>query len=314
MSLSISVAEGPALRDAALALLYSRLSRSEREQQMAETLSAVERREISLENLLVALEGDRVVGSALAVRRPGRIAFLWPPVVCEEPAPSAVVQALLDALAWRVDAQHVLMTQCLLTPDDAAGRTSLESGGFPYVTDLMLLSRSLGDVTPQSENPGLTVACYTAELHNVFAQVVQRTYEGTLDCPALAQIRSGEESLDSHRVTGEFRPEGWRIYRSLGQDVGVVLLAEHPDRDAWEVAYLGVIPESRRRGLGRAILSEALCFAAGSGRSTIEVAADAGNSPALGLYRRLGFQDIRRFAVHLRIHRAGHEARAQRAL
>jgi ribosomal protein S18 acetylase RimI-like enzyme len=88
---------------------------------------------------------------------------------------------------------------------------------------------------------------------------------------------------------------------ATGLPVGVLLLAEHPERDTWEVAYLGVVPEARRRGLGRAILHEGLALAKSSKRGTIEIAVDAGNSPAVGLYRVLGFTDVCRFAVHLRV-------------
>ena len=102
-------------------------------------------------------------------------------------------------------------------------------------------------------------------------------------------------------MTGRFSPEAWRIFRSGADEVGILLLAEHPDRDTWEVAYLGVVPEARGRGLGRAILRSGLVQAQCSGRPTIEVAVDATNLPALRVYRDLGFCEVRRFAVHLRV-------------
>jgi GNAT superfamily N-acetyltransferase len=200
-----------------------------------------------------------------------------------------------------MDSQQVVFTQCLLDPADAEGTTVLNQGGVPRVTDLILLSRPLGGIAAETPKVELSAESYTAALESRFARIVERTYAGTLDCPALAENRTGEESLDSHRATGRFDPEAWRIYRSQGSDVGVLLLAEHPERNTWEVAYLGVVREERGRGIGRTILFDGFELAVRSGSSAMEIAVDAANAPALRLYRSLGFSEVRRFGVHLRL-------------
>ncbi len=301
MPLSIVVPATAHLREAALRLLFSPLPASQREGQLAETLAAVERCELALDNLVVALDGDQVLGTVLAVLRPGGAVFLWPPVVRAGTAADEVSSAMLKSVADRVDAQGAMFTQCLLEPDDARGRATLERGGFPYATDLVLLARSLSCDLPAPPTAPLTAECYSERSHAAFARIIERSYEGTLDCPALARLRGGEDSLEAHRATGQFVPNAWRLYRSDGAEVGVLLLAEHRDRDLWEVAYLGVVPEARGRGMGRAILHDGLRMARASGRAAIEIAADAGNVPALSLYRGLGFSEVRRFAVHLRV-------------
>jgi GNAT superfamily N-acetyltransferase len=300
MSLSLVPATG-SLQRAALTLLYSRLPPEQREQQLAETLAAVRRREMSLDNLLVALDGERLLGTVLAILRPGGAAFLWPPAVLADAATTHVATALLTTAAARVEAQGARFIQSLLDPADTAGRETLDRGGIPYATDLILLSRSLGGGVADPQAGSLSVECYSPESHASFSRLVERTYVGTLDCPVLARVRGGEESLEAHRATGQFAPAGWRLYREGDATVGVLLLAEHPERDTWEVAYLGVVPEARGRGLGGAILHDGLDLARRSGRGTVEIAVDAANAPALRLYHRLGFSDVRRFAVHLRV-------------
>jgi ribosomal protein S18 acetylase RimI-like enzyme len=235
------------------------------------------------------------------VLRPGGAVFLWPPVVRAGTAADEVSSAMLKSVADRVAAQGAMFTQCLLEPDDAKGRATLERGGFPYATDLVLLSRSLSGDLPARPAAALSAECYSEQSHAAFVRIIERSYEGTLDCPALARLRGGEDSLEAHRATGQFVPNAWRLYRSGGADVGVLLLAEHRDRDLCEVAYLGVVPEARGRGIGRAILHDGLTMARDSGHAAIEIAADAGNAPALSLYRGLGFSEVRRFAVHLRV-------------
>ena len=150
----------------------------------------------------------------------------------------------------------------------------------------------------------MTAECYSEASHADFVRIVEGTYAGTLDCPALAELRSGEQLLEAHRATGQFHPETCCIYRTSGRDVGILLLAEHPDRDVWEVAYMGVVPESRGRGFGRAILTSAIDLVKRSGRATIEIAVDVANIPALRLYEALGFCEMRRFAVHLRFRKS----------
>lgn len=301
MPLSIVVPDTAPLQEAALALLFSPLPPAQRQEQLADALAAVARKELSLEHLVTAMDGQQIVGTVLAVERPGGVAFLWPPVVSAGVPDGEVSLALLEAVAARVDAHGVHFTQCLLDPSDLCGRGTLDRGDIPYVTDLVLLSRSLAVNLPSHSSTKLSAERYSAKSHGAFARIVERTYEGTLDCPILARLRGGDASLAAHRATGRFSPDAWQLYRSAEEDVGVLLLAEHPERDTWEVAYLGVIPEARGRGIGEAILADGFARIQRSGRSTIEIAVDVQNTPALRLYRKLGFQDMRRFAVHLRV-------------
>ena len=56
--------------------------------------------------------------------------------------------------------------------------------------------------------------------------------------------------------------------------VGVLLLTEQPDWEGWEVAYVGVVPEARRRGWGRELMDRALRAAHASEVSQGRVALD----------------------------------------
>ena len=84
-------------------------------------------------------------------------------------------------------------------------------------------------------------------------RLVERTYEGTLDCTALNGVRDIDDVINGYQATGVFRPENWLFVRSGGQDVGVLLLADHPQARHWELMYMGLVPEVRGRGWGRQI-------------------------------------------------------------
>ena len=135
-----------------------------------------------------------------------------------------------------------------------------------------------------------------------FRAVLQATYVGSLDMPELEGARALDDVLESHKAAGRFVPERWRLGRVLGdaQAFAILLLAEIPGRNAWEVIYLGLTPAARGRGLGRAVLEHAVDLARGQ-VPWLELAVDLRNTPALRLYDSAGFVARERRAVHLAI-------------
>ena len=118
--------------------------------------------------------------------------------------------------------------------------------------------------------------------------------------PELEGSRSLDDIMSGHRAGGRFVPERWRLGRLRGEPeaAAVLLLSEIPDRDAWEVAYLGLTPAARGRGLGLAALAHALDLARAH-VPRLELAVDVRNTPANHLYQAAGFVAFDRRAVHL---------------
>jgi ribosomal protein S18 acetylase RimI-like enzyme len=59
------------------------------------------------------------------------------------------------------------------------------------------------------------------------------------------------------------------------------------------VVYLGVVPASRQRGIGRALVMRAVRDTANLGLPQIGLAVDVANTPAMRLYEKMGFREIR---------------------
>jgi ribosomal protein S18 acetylase RimI-like enzyme len=78
------------------------------------------------------------------------------------------------------------------------------------------------------------------------------------------------------------------------------MLSEVPNRDAWEVVYLGLTPAARGRGLGRQAIAHALELARPH-TSRLELAVDIRNHPATRLYDATGFVIVDRRSVHLAV-------------
>lgn len=69
-----------------------------------------------------------------------------------------------------------------------------------------------------------------------------------------------------------------------------------PDRDAAFVRAIYVAPESARRGVGSALMEQAESDIAGAGFARAQLVATLSGEP---LYRKLGYREIGRLAVHL---------------
>ncbi len=72
-----------------------------------------------------------------------------------------------------------------------------------------------------------------------------------------------------------------------GEPVGLVELETTPE--GAEIAYLGVVPSARGRGVGRSLLAEAAAFAFDGGAPELKVRAHDHEKAAMALYERLGF-------------------------
>jgi mycothiol synthase len=284
----------------ALSLLFSRFSPAERDQRVAEVLGSGE---LDLTGLLIAEADGKPFGAGLYAMQADKTAFVWPPgvsSVADEPA--HVADAILQEVGRRIDAAGAWLGQCLLEPDAHADRDALTRNGFAHFADLSFLLRSLSSPLPPVADIGFeTVAFNPATNAGRFADVLEQTYIGTLDCPRLGGLRSGAEALAGHRLAGRFSPDRWKIYRVDNDDVGVLLLTDHPDQNTWEVVYMGIVPAWRGRGLGRAMLLAGLHDAQAAGTGAVTLAVDTANNYAKKIYEEVGFVEIGARAVHIRV-------------
>src|SRR5262249_50725531 len=152
-------------------------------------------------------------------------------------------------------------------------------GGMPRVTELLYLERDTatplppvdapsraGDKGPPARPaPDFVWRPFDASIAAEFQEVLQATYVGSLDMPEVEGTRGLDDSLAGHQASGLFVPANWRLGRIPGEPeaAAVLLLAEAPGRDAWEVVYLGLAPTARGRGLGHAAIRHALELARG---------------------------------------------------
>ena len=302
-----SVPDDSALSDSELQerlrIQFSSLDTQEQKSQIDQLLDAHSRRRLSLDNSLAIRVGDRICGVlTIAIQPDGTINF-WPAAVVSSLRPEECAEMQRKLYSQAIDffkESGSWIAQCLLAQQGVVASRELAAAGIPRLTELSFLARSLDEkLPPVPEQSMATIEEFDSE-HNRerFANLLERTWQGTLDCPELNGCRSGVEALDGHQLAGEFSPDRWLLFSVDGADVGVLLLTNHPDEQVWEVVYFGVAAEARGQGLGRVILLEGLRRAQQAGALELVLAVDARNSPALKLYTELGFRPFDRRVVH----------------
>ena len=286
-------------RKEALEVLYADALPTERAELVEAALEAASLGELDLEGLALAERDGQAVGAILCTLQSDGTMFVWPPTV----VPGAeegekVADALLTLVRARVDSTPwCAIAQALIEPEQELSAGRLERNGFPHLVDLLFLQKSLNSVLKNEERDRspLVVTSETfdeARNQQLFARVLERTYEGSLDCPELNGGRTGEEALVSHRGS-HWNPALWWLYRSeQGEQVGVALVREHAPRAVWELVYFGIVPEVRGRGFGRAVLWDVLQKARKAGVELVYLSVDVRNRPALNLYKSLGFVEL----------------------
>lgn len=222
------------------------------------------RAEAWMDRLLVALNGDEIEGVLLADidRDMRRVWWLGPWADREE-----VAVALLSAARERFGA---LFDEEELAPDgrnemlrSAAGRL-----GFHEETAAAVLSKFDVEADGGTSTQPLTVdrAEAVAELHDSI-------FVGT-HTPGSKLIAAEDTRIRTAQVAGAM--------------VGYIAYEVQVDGTGY-IDYLGVRPDVRRRGLGRALVDDACRDLASAGVRAVHLTVRVDASGAIDLYRSLGF-------------------------
>ncbi len=288
----------------AFRLAFQHLSPAARDSRVVSAMHLLESGQLDPAGVLVARDGD-LAGALVCQPVAGAGALVWPPQVRDGAAREPVEDGLLrEGSAW-LRQRGARLGQALLAPTEAHLAPALERNGFPHVTTLWYLRHNLNlPLAFLRRPPRLTFIPYPDDSER-FRHTMLRTYDATLDCPEVNGVRSMDEVLAGHRAQGVHDPRRWWLATDGAEPVGVLLLTETPDLEAWDVAYVGVVPEARRRGWGRELMHRALCAAHASDAHQLVLSVDGRNKPAWKLYVDLGFEayDVRE--VYLAVWRAG---------
>ena len=275
-------------------------------QRIAHGLDMVRVGELQREGIWVAVEADQLVGAVICLRVPGASALVWPPQARAGAMSVRIEDALMANCCSWLRGQKIRIAQCLLEEKDERLAEPLLRYGFRKVTSLTYMRHDLSRV-PSGLSTTLQYQSYREADPGLFCATLEKTYEGTLDCPELNGIRTTEEIIAGHISQGRHDPERWWLAFDGAAPVAVLLLAEIPEWHGWDLSYLGVVPEARRRGFAQTLALKALWECRQAGQSKMTLSVDRRNLPAQLLYEKLGFIAYDHRDVYLGLWPAGSE-------
>jgi mycothiol synthase len=287
--------------NSALRLFFRHFNEAERELRISRFFWFLQTGEINREGVFVLNGPACIDGVIVAVVLPGAAGQLWPPIcAADREAPDRQDALVRHALAW-LRGRGVRMIQSLLGAEELNHDPPLVRNGVRRITALWTLRHGLTQTTDETSVPLLNYEPYHSENAALFCHILERTYEGSLDVPEAAGLRPMEQVLIGHRGVGPIDNGLWWLASEQGRRVGVVLLTRSPDGPEWELAYIGLIPEARGRGLGHAMLKKVLNEARTADMRAVLVSVDERNLPARRLYQRVGFVPRETRFVYLHI-------------
>jgi ribosomal protein S18 acetylase RimI-like enzyme len=299
MSITVSLAS-PEEQSEASALIFAEATETERETQIQEFIKTISSGQKGKNQLLLAREDGQLLGVGVLIFSDSATACFWPPFTERRDCADAILQEM----AVRIDRSGISIGQALLDPAQLNLRRLLTRNGFPHLTNLQFMKHPLTSLPQTSSLQEKQIEpVHFDPLHNRdrFLRMLERTQQESLDCPVLNQVRTADESLESHRSSGDSDQEHWYLFQRAGEDLGVILLAEHQSDQNWEVVYMGVAPEQRGSGLGSDLIRFGLERARAHNQSAVVLAVDHKNSYAIKIYEQLGFVRQNTLSVHARL-------------
>lgn len=283
----------------ALWMLFGREEDLARRERVTATCRAVREGSLELTHLLEARRAGERVAVAWGQLLAGKNANIWPPVArANEPLETLV--ALQSELDRRLSLAGLVMAQSLLSPADREVTGVLAQCGYQQLAALHYLH------APRSAFPTTAPAGpwlfqpFQPEERPRLGRLLEATYEATQDAPGLEGYRQIEDVIDGYQATGDYRPGRWFLLQENDQDIGCLLLTEHPGLDTWELIYMGLVRSARGRGLGRVMANYALWQGALQNAGGMLVTVDANNLAAQRVYQQCGFQPLEEREVWVR--------------
>ena len=273
----------------AFRFIFQATSESEREARIANGIRMVRKGELQPEGVWVAVESAQVKGAMVCLPVPGASALAWPPQGQRGDQARSIEDALLEGCCAWLRGKGVRIAQCLLPEEERSLAAPLLRHGFKRVTSLDYMRHDLLQLSPKTSGT-LRFQSYGQSDTNEFRHTLERTYEGTLDCPELNGIRGMDEIIAGHLSQGRHDPDQWWLAFDGAEPVAVLLLTEIPEWRGWDLSYLGVVASRRGKGIGRQLTQKALWDARQAGQSKLTLSVDNRNRSAQRLYVNLGFK------------------------
>lgn len=234
-----------------------------------------------------------ICAAGLITEHPGRTATLSVGPCRDGTQAHEAALLLADMVMEVARREHIALAQGMTAAEDPLASAPFVEAGFIDLAVLACMERANGRQARRPElPPGAELVPTSGD--QALEPLLRATYEETLDCPGLAELRRDEDILEGHRRGGRFDPSLWTVLRVDGREAGAALLNRSTSGDAIELTYLGLAKWARGKGFGALLLDAALWKASAAPERSVTLAVDERNAPAERLYRSRGFRTVAR--------------------
>jgi ribosomal protein S18 acetylase RimI-like enzyme len=289
-------------RAEALRLYFQQVPEDERAGRVDRGLELVASGQIAADGVVVCRHGGRIVGAMVGLALPGGAGLAWLPQVLLGHDNVLIEDRLVEFTCGWLQQRGCKFAQALLATSEPQIAEPLERHGFRHVTTLYYLQKIL-ERQEHLPSPRLLYQPLPLADAALFQQTLERSYRHTLDCPELNEVRTVEDVLAGYQAMPGCRLDRWWLACQDDRPVGILITVELRGQPAWELLYVGLVPEARGRRLGQEMTRKAMHEAWSAGAERLTLTVDDRNAPARQTYAALGFEAFDRRAVLLRIFR-----------
>ena len=136
------------------------------------------------------------------------------------------------------------------------------------------------------------------------AAILQASYDGGVEAEIHQQYRTVDgchvvlDDILNQGSCGILVPEASAMARDRGRGIGFAVVTEVAPQQG-HLTHIAVLPEYRRRGVGRGLLDYSLRRLAGLRFDTLSLIVSRANARAFGIYQAVGFQPVLTFPVFI---------------
>ena len=250
--------------------------------------------------------------AVLQVQAPGKAGMLFLSPMTHDRQVQGMA-ALIRHASLPQNTTGLALLQILLDPHQARERQAAELGGFGLLAQLQYMRRRTHKPTGNallnelnthyglsSPSQTLSISHWLPSRRKLFGDAILASYQDTQDCPGLLGLREIDDIIDGHMGAGTFTPDLWQVIHHGDEPCAVMLMNPLATGSAMELAYLGVCPNWRGKGLANRLMNVGLGEAWEHGAHEMLLAVDEANAPAMALYRTLKFSATARKVALLR--------------
>ena len=164
----------------------------------------------------------------MIIESPGKTGVLFHTSANADGAEADCLVQLVRAMCSHTIGQGLSMVQTLLETDANQDVEMLKKAGIVKLARLVYMKLDLAAAPTYQADASIAWRNYAELAEEELAEVIRRTYEGSLDCPGLSGVRKIEDVVAGHKASGMFCPQAWWLIERDSSPAGCIIVNDSP--------------------------------------------------------------------------------------